>query len=65
VRAGVDREVANLWLLRLPSTAEKALRAEAARYGTAVASRLLFLVFYEALLVLIRDMDERVGFKYS
>jgi len=33
---------AYLWLLRLPSTAEKALRAEAARYGTAVASRLLF-----------------------
>jgi len=33
---------AYLWLLRLPSTAEEALRAEAARYGTAVASRLLF-----------------------
>ena len=31
-----------LWLLRLPSTAEAALRAEAAKYGPGVASRLIF-----------------------
>jgi protein O-GlcNAc transferase len=33
---------AYLWLLRLPSTAEEALRAEAATYGPGVSSRLLF-----------------------
>eukprot|EP00802_Teleaulax_amphioxeia_P003996 Tamp_03999.p1 GENE.Tamp_03999~~Tamp_03999.p1 ORF type:complete len:997 (+),score=159.38 Tamp_03999:212-3202(+) len=33
---------AYLWLLRLPSTAERALRAEAARHGTDVAARLIF-----------------------